>query len=55
MTLHNYSGIKTVVCILLTLAAMVIITFLIVLAFTLVQQIISFVVTIWREISFRLY
>lgn len=55
MTLHNYSGTKTFVCILLTLAAMVIITFLIVLAFTLVQQIISFVVTIWREISFRLY
>ncbi len=55
MTLHNYSGGKTVLCMLLTAVAMVIITFLIVLAFTLVQQIISFIVTIWREITFRLY
>lgn len=55
MTLHNYSGSKTFACILLTVTGMVVITFLLVLGFTLVQQIISFAVTIWREITFRLY
>ena len=55
MTLHNYSGTKTFICLLLTAAAMVVIAFLIILAFTLVQQIVSFAVTIWRELAFRMY
>ncbi len=55
MTLHNYSGAKTFVCLLLTVAAMIVIAFLVILAFTLVQQIVSFVVTIWHELSFRMY
>lgn len=55
MTLHNYTGGKTIVCMFLTVCAMVVITFLLVLGFTLTQQIISFVVTIWRELSFRTY
>ena len=55
LTLHNYTGGKTVASALLTLAGMLIITFLIVLAFTLVMQMISFVVTITRELEFRQY
>lgn len=55
MTLHNYSGAKTFVCLFLTVVAMVVIAFLLILCFTLVQQMISFAVTIWRELSFRMY
>lgn len=55
MTLHNYSGGKTFLCMFLTVVAMIVIAFLIILAFTLVQQFISFAVTIWRELSFRMY
>lgn len=55
MTLHNYSGAKTFVCLFLTVVAMVVIAFLLILCFTLVQQMVSFAVTIWRELSFRMY
>ena len=55
MTLHNYSGGKTVLSMLITVVGMVIIVFLLVLAVTLVQQMISFGVTVYRELNFRQY
>ena len=55
MTLHNYSGSRTVFSVIITLIGMVIIVFLIVLAFSLVQQMIAFIMTIVRELQFRKY
>lgn len=55
MTLHNYSGGKTVVSVLITIVGMIVIVFLLVLAVTLVQQMISFGVTVYREMNFRQY
>lgn len=55
MTLHNYSGGQTVLSVLITVVGMVVIVFLMVLAVTLIQQIISFGVTIYRELNFRQY
>lgn len=55
MTLHNYSGAQSILFMILTVVGMVIITFLLVLAITLVQQMLSFGVTIFRELEFRQY
>lgn len=55
MTLHNYSASRTFFSIIITIVGMVIIVFLIVLAFSLVQQMIAFVMTIIRELEFRQY
>ena len=55
MTLHNYTGARTFFSIIITLIGMVIIVFLIVLAFSLVQQMVAFVMTIVRELQFRRY
>lgn len=55
MTLHNYTALRTFFSILITFIGMVIIVFLIVLAFSLVQQMITFVSTIVREMQFRQY
>lgn len=55
MTLHNYTGTRTFFSIIITLIGMVIIVFLIVLAFSLVQQMVAFVMTIIRELQFRRY
>ena len=53
MTVHQYSAGKTVVTMLLTLVVMGIIIFLGVLFFSMLQQMISFVSSIYKEISFR--
>lgn len=54
MTVHQYTPGKTVATMLLTLVVMGIIIFLGVLFFSMLQQMISFVVSIYREISFRM-
>lgn len=52
-TVHQYSAGKTVATILLTLVVIGIILFLGVLFFSMIQQIVNFVVSIYKEISFR--
>lgn len=54
MTVHQYTAGKTVATMLLTVVVMGIIIFLGVLFFSMLQQMISFVSSIYREISFRL-
>ncbi|MFC7682160.1 YIP1 family protein [Paenibacillus sp. GCM10028914] len=54
MTVHQYTAGKTVATMLLTLVVMGIIIFLGVLFFSMLQQMISFVSSIYNEISFRL-
>ena len=53
--LHQYSGGKTIVSILLTLLGMLIVVFLAALAFSLVRQVVTFVMTIVREYTYRVY
>lgn len=53
MTVHQYSAGKTVVTMLLTVVVIGIILFLGVLFFSLIQQMISFAASMYREISFR--
>jgi hypothetical protein len=54
MIIHDYEFVKTLRSMVLTLVAMLIITFLVVLFYTLYQQAYVFVVTIFNEILFRL-
>ena len=54
MTVHQYSAGKTVVTMLLTLVVIGIIVFLGVLFFSMVQQMINFVTSVYKEISFRI-
>lgn len=54
MTVHQYTAGKTIATMLLTLVVMGIIIFLGVLFFSMLQQMISFVSSIYNEISFRL-
>lgn len=54
MTVHQYSPGKTLATMLLTLVVIGIILFLSLLFFSMMQQIVNFVVSIYREISFRL-
>ncbi|MEC0369174.1 YIP1 family protein [Paenibacillus chibensis] len=54
MTVHQYSAGKTVITMLLTLVVMGIIIFLGVLFFSMLQQMINFVSSIYKEISFRM-
>ncbi|MEC0238998.1 YIP1 family protein [Paenibacillus dokdonensis] len=54
MTVHQYSAGKTIVTMLLTLVVMGIIIFLGVLFFSMLQQMINFVSSIYKEISFRM-
>lgn len=53
MTVHQYTPAKTVLTMLLTLVAMAFMAFLCLLFFSLVQQIVSFVVTIYQELVLR--
>ncbi|WP_458126883.1 Yip1 family protein [Paenibacillus sp. Z3-2] len=53
MTVHQYSPGKTVLTMLLTLVAMAFMAFLCLLFFSLVQQIVSFGVTIYQELVLR--
>ena len=52
--IHNYSMGKTIAVLLITLLVMVIVLFLAVLAFALIQQFISFIQDLATEISMRL-
>ncbi|WP_373229827.1 YIP1 family protein [Cohnella sp.] len=54
MTIHQYSAGKTLVTMLLTLVVIGIILFIGVLFFSMIQQIISFVTSLYQEMSFRI-
>ncbi|MEK4009604.1 Yip1 family protein [Paenibacillus sp. FSL H8-0122] len=53
MTVHQYTVLKTITTMLLTLAVAGIIIFLGLLFFNLIQQIVSFVYTVYQELSLR--
>ncbi|MBY0204094.1 YIP1 family protein [Paenibacillus polysaccharolyticus] len=53
MTVHQYTPAKTILTMLLTLVAMAFMAFLCLLFFSLVQQIVSFVYTIYQELVLR--
>lgn len=53
MTVHQFTPLKTVGTIVLTLVAMGFIAFLCLLFFSLTQQIVAFVTTIYKELLFR--
>lgn len=53
MTVHQYTVTKTLTTMLLTLVVMGIIIFLSLLFFNLIQQVISFIYTIYQELSLR--
>ena len=52
--IHEYSVGKTVVSILLTVFAMAVMLFLIILFYTLITQTVSFVISIIQEVSLRM-
>ncbi|MGZ9585114.1 YIP1 family protein [Paenibacillus marinisediminis] len=54
MTVHQYSPGKTIATMLLTLIVIGIIVFLSILFFSMMQQMINFAISIYRELSFRL-
>lgn len=54
MTVHQYSAGKTVMTMLLTLVVIGIIVFIGVLLFSMLQQMISFAISVYKELSFRL-
>mgnify|MGYP002535258731 FL=1 len=54
MTAHQYSGGKTAVSLLLTGFAIVVVLFVLVLLFSLIQQLSIFVMTLYNEIMFRI-
>ena len=54
MTAHQYSAGKTVVSLLLTLFAIVVVLFVLILIFSLIQQLGIFVMTVYNEIMFRI-
>ncbi len=53
MTIHQYTVTKTIMTMLLTVVVMGVIIFLGLLFFSLIQQIVSFVYTIYQELSLR--
>lgn len=53
MTVHQYTVMKTIVTMLLTIVVMGVIIFLGLLFFSLIQQIVGFVYTIYQELSLR--
>lgn len=55
MMIHDYSLFKTLIFIIMTVLAMLIIIFLMLLLFTLVGDGVGFFTTLYREIVFRLY
>ncbi|MBR3282591.1 MAG: YIP1 family protein [Ruminococcus sp.] len=52
-SVHQYSGGKTVFAVILTIAAMLIMLFLLVLFMSLVQQIWIFILSVYTEVSYR--
>ena len=53
ITVHNYTVFKALLTVFLTICAMLVIVFIIALLFTLYQQLITFVMGIYTEITFR--
>lgn len=53
MTVHQFTPMKTIVTLCLTAVAMAFMAFLCLLFFSLIQQIVSFVMTVYQEISLR--
>lgn len=53
MTIHQYTPRKTIFTMLLIVVGMGIITFIALLFFNLIQEIVSFAYTIWRELNLR--
>ena len=53
LTIHQFSGLKTIVTIVLAIVGMFIITFLSILFFALVQQMVNFLILFFKEISLR--
>lgn len=53
MTIHAYGLLKTIMTFLLTVISMLVIVFLLLLMVTLIQQVLMFVVSIYRELIFR--
>jgi len=54
IVVHNYTVLKAISTIFLTAVALLIILFLITLFFTLVQQLVVFIQSLYREVSFRM-
>lgn len=54
MTIHEFTAGKTVWALLLTLLGIVIIVFLIILLFSLAQQLVNFIKSVYKEIIFRM-
>lgn len=54
MTIHQYSLLKMFATTLLTIVAMMVLAFIYLLFFNLVSQMVAFVLSIYKEISFRL-
>jgi len=55
MTIHQFSMKKTLFTILIAVLGMIIIVFLFLLFFTLIQNIINFIRLLWAEITIRMY
>ena len=53
ITIHQYTGIKTIFTAALTVLAMAIIVFLILLFFALIQQVFSFIELVYKEMTLR--
>lgn len=53
MVTHQYSMTKTILTTILTLVGMAIITFIGLLFFSVIQQIVTFIVTVYKEIRYR--
>ena len=54
VTTHQYTVAKTILIVLISLLGMCIILYIMLLFFNLIQQIIGFAVTFWRELSLRM-
>ena len=54
MTIHEYSVGKTVISILLTFVGIIIIVFIVILLYSLIQQLTNFISSVYREIIFRI-
>ena len=54
MTVHQYSFSKTVATLLLTVCSALIIAFVCLLLFSLLQELIGFIYSVYREISLRI-
>lgn len=53
MIVHNYTSGKTLITLILTILAMLIIMFILMMLFTLLQQVYSFLYSIYTELKFR--